>query len=145
MEIVLSVNNSENNKIQKDITTGETLSGTLRNESNVINPVILISAENPTNYNYCYIEEFKRYYYIKDFTSVRTGIWQLFLQCDVLMSFASEILACSAILNETTENKKNYYLNGRNWITNVKDKTNIITFDNGLLDTGEFILITAGG
>lgn len=145
MQIVLMVNNSENNKINKNLITGETLTGTLRNESDVINPNVLIAAENPTNYNYCYIEEFKRYYYIKDITSVRTGIWQLSLKSDPLKSFATQILACSGILDETETTGAQNYLDGRNWVALTKSKTDIINFSSGLNEDGEFILITAGG
>lgn len=139
------VNNSENNKINKSVISGETLTGTLKNESDVINPSVLIAAENPTDYNYCYIEEFKRYYYITDITSVRSGIWQLNLKSDPLMSFKTQILACSGILDETTNIGAQKYLNGRNWITLEKSKTDIVNFSSGLNDDGEFILITAGG
>ena len=72
MNLRLCVNNSEKNKINKSLTTGVTLSGTLRNESNVVNPSIVISIENPTIYNYAYIEDFKRYYFITDYISLRT-------------------------------------------------------------------------
>lgn len=145
MEIQLCINNSENNKIKKNITTGETLSGNLRNESNIISPSIIISTGNPSGYNYAYIPEWKRYYYITDITSVRTGIWQLQLKSDPLMSFAEQILACSGILDETTNTGKNNYLRGRNWVALEKSKTDIVTFPGGLNDNGEFILITAGG
>lgn len=145
MKIQLCINHSENNRIKKQITTGETLSGNLRNESNIVNPVILVSTSNPAGYNYAYIPEWKRYYYIKDITSVRTGIWKLQLQSDPLMSFSSQILVCSGILEETTNTGKSNYLRGRNWVALEKSKTDIVTFPAGLNDNGEFILITAGG
>ena len=145
MNLRLCINNSEKNKINKDLTAGVTLSGTLRNESNVVNPSIVINIENPTIYNYAYIEDFKRYYFITDYISLRTGIWQINLKSDVLMSFKDSILASTALINSTETTGKNNYLSGEQWITNVKNTTNIVNFPNGLLDTGEFILITAGG
>lgn len=145
MNLRLCINNSEKNKINKDLTAGVTLSGTLRNESNVVNPSIVINIENPTIYNYAYIEDFKRYYFITDYISLRTGIWQINLKSDVLMSFKDSILDSSALINSTETTGKNNYLSGEQWITNVKNTTNIVNFPNGLLDTGEFILITAGG
>lgn len=145
MNLRLCVNNSEKNKIGKNLTAGVTLSGTLRNESNVVNPSIVINIENPTIYNYAYIEDFKRYYFITDYISLRTGIWQINLKSDVLMSFKDSILASSVLINSTETTGKNNYLSCSNWVAKVKDKTEIKTFPNGLLDTGEFILITAGG
>ena len=99
MNFRLCVNNSEKNKINKSLTAGVTLSGTLRNESNVVTPSIIINIDNPTIYNYAYIEDFKRYYFITDYISLRTGIWQINLKSDVLMSFKDSILASNVLIN----------------------------------------------
>ena len=145
MNLRLCINNSEKNKINKSLTAGVTLSGTLRNESNVVNPSIVINIENPTIYNYAYIEDFKRYYFITDYVSLRTGIWQINLKSDVLMSFKDSILASSVLINSTETTGKNNYLSGSSWVSNCKAKTDILTFSQGLLDNGQYILITAGG
>ena len=145
MNIVLCDNKSEKNKINKSITPGVMLSGTLRNESNVVTPSIVINIDNPTIYNYAYIEDFKRYYFITDYISIRTGIWQLNLKSDVLMSFKDSILNSKSLINKTESVGKNNYLSGNNWVNNCKTKTDIISFSNGLLNDGQYILITAGG
>lgn len=145
MNLRLCINNSEKNKINKDLTAGVTLSGTLRNESNVVNPSIVINIDNPTIYNYAYIEDFKRYYFITDYISLRTGIWQINLKSDVLMSFKDSILASAVLINNTETTGKNNYLSGNNWVNSCKTKTDIISFSNGLLNEGQYILITAGG
>ena len=144
MDIRLCNNNSEKNRINKSITAGITLSGALRNSSNVVTPTIIINIENPTIYNYAYIPEFKRYYFITDYISVRTGIWQLNLKSDVLMSFKDSILASRVLVNKSESNGNNY-LSGSNWVSNCKAKTDIISFSGGLLNDGQYILITAGG
>lgn len=145
MDITLYKNNSEKNKIRKNLSNGHTLSGTLRNESNVVNPAIIINIDNPTVYNYVYIPMFGRYYFITDYVSMRTGIWQINLKSDVLMSFKDSILNSRALIQNTQSVGKSDYLNGSNWVTNCKTKTDIISFSNGLLNNGEYILITAGG
>ena len=145
MNLRLCINNSEKNKINKSLTAGVTLSGTLRNESNVVNPSIVINIENPTIYNYAYIEDFKRYYFITDYISLRTGIWQINLKSDVLMSFKDSILASNVLINNTETTGKNNYLSGASWVSNCKAKTDILTFSQGLLTEGQYILITAGG
>lgn len=144
MEIKLCTNNSEKNKISKDITECITLSGTLRNASNVVTPTIMLNIDNPTIYNYAYIGDFHRYYFITDYVSVRTGLWQLNLKSDVLMSFRDSILASRVLVNKS-ESSGSSYLSGENWVTSCKTKTDIISFSNGLLNDGQFILITAGG
>ena len=145
MNIQLCSNTSEKNKINKTITTGIMLSGSLRNESNVVNPSIIINIDNPTIYNYAYIPEFNRYYFITNYISLRTGMWQINLKSDVLMSFKDSILSSEVLINKTETIGKNNYLSGSNWVNNCKTKTDILTFPNGLLDDGKYILITAGG
>ena len=148
MEITLYTNESEKNKLEKTLDHPILLEGTLRDESSIINPIILISSEKediPYMYNYAYIPAFGRYYFITDIESVRTGIWRVSMHVDVLMSYKEQIKNLNVIINNSEETGANNYLSGEQWITNVKNTTNIVNFPNGLNDNGEFILITAGG
>ena len=145
MTITLYTNNDEKNKLNKTLSDGLTLTGTLRDECSIERPVILIDADNITEYNYFYIEEFDRYYFRTALTSVRNGLWRLEGKTDVLMSFKDAILASNVILRDSETTGANNYAAGNQWQTLVKTKTDIINFPSGLLDEGEFILITAGG
>lgn len=145
MNIILYVNNSEKNKIGKNLTNDFSLSGTLRDATNIINPVILLELNEIGNYNYCYIPNFNRYYFITDITVIRTGLFAISLMVDVLESFKTNIKNLSVILLNTQNVGTNNYLSSQVFRNNVKSKTDIINFPNGLNDSGEFILITAGG
>ena len=145
MKITLYTNNSEKNKLEKNLTNAKEFSGNLREESSIVNPSILIQTENPSSYNYAYIPEFKRYYFIIDAVSVRTNIWRLSLHTDVLMSFKDGIKNAPVILSDTESTGATNYIMGEQWKTNVKNATEIINFPKGLNTNGEFILITAGG
>ena len=137
---------SENNRVVKTLTDEKQLSGELRNQTSVLNPSIRIeSADNISTYNYAYISEFGRYYYITDIVSVRTNCWTVSLRCDVLMSYKDEIQGLNVILNNTQETGLSNYLASPNWVNLVKTKTYIKVFPSGLSEQGEFILITAGG
>lgn len=137
---------SENNRVVKVLTDEKQLSGELRNQTSVLNPSIRIeSADNIAGYNYCYISEFGRYYYIADIVSVNTKCWVVSLRCDVLMSYKDEIQGLNVILNNTQETGLSNYLASPNWVSLVKTKTDIKAFPSGLSEQGEFILITAGG
>ena len=145
MNIILYVNNSEKNKMGKTLTNDFSLSGTLRDATNIINPVILIEINEIGNYNYCYINNFNRYYFITDITVIRTGLFAISLTVDVLESFKSDIKNLSVILLNTQNVGSSNYLPSPVFRNNVKSKTDILNFPNGLNDSGEFILITAGG
>lgn len=145
MNITLYINNSEKNKIGKNLTNDFSLSGALRDATNIINPVILIELNEIGNYNYCYIPDFNRYYFITDITVIRTGLFAISLMVDVLESFKSDIKNLSVILLNTQNVGSSNYLPSPVFRNNVKSKTDILNFPNGLNDSGEFILITAGG
>lgn len=146
MDVRLCNNSSERNEINKSISGGEVFSCTLRAETSASDPVILLEYNgNLSGYNYCYISEFSRYYYITDITSVRNNLWAVKCHVDVLMSFKSAILSSVAILEESSVTGASNYLANDVWRALCKDKTSIISFSNGLNSSGEYILITAGG
>lgn len=145
MDITLCVNSSEKNKLGKSLSNLSIFSGSLKDETSVTNPVVMMEFENPTGFNYAYIPEFGRYYFIDDMVSVRTGLWKISMKVDVLESFKNSIRGVSVILSDSTNTGKEEYLPGKVWKTKVKELTDVINFPSGLSDNGYFILITAGG
>ena len=145
MQITLYKTSDENNKIDKTLSSGFSMTGSLRNESNVIRPSILIEIENPTNYNYMYIPEFGRYYFIKEMTSVRTNLWRLDCEVDVLKSYANEIKTLTVIIDKNKDySKTNQYLNDGSFVIENKNAIEIKNFTNGFNDESNYVLITAG-
>ena len=102
MNILLYKTTNANNDLNKTISDKVELVGALREASSIIAPSILIQS-NPIGYNYAYIPEFGRYYYIKNITAFRKGAYIVDLKCDVLMSFKEEILNMSGILSRLTD------------------------------------------
>lgn len=144
MDITLYVNNSEKNRINKSITGITTISGTLREPTDLTNPVIDVEINSMYHLNYAYIPYFNKFYFIEKITIARNGLYTLNLHTDVLMTYKNDILNCSGIINDTSNVGTNYISND-SYQRLCKDKTDIINFPNGLSSEGEFILITAGG
>lgn len=144
MTIALYKNESEKNKINKVLTSVASVTGVLRDGSSIINPEIVIEYNDPTGFNYCHIDSFNRYYFVNNIVVLSNKLIKLSLKVDVLESFKTSILSQNIIVDKST-NKVNNYLHDENLIVNVKTKTDIVNFPSGLLDNGEFILITAGG
>lgn len=144
MILIINLYNNESpaNKISKSITLITALSGELRGETNVVNPIVRVYATAFPAFNYARIPEFDRYYYLRDVRQVRTDIWELSLESDPLMSF--DLSDVAGVLVEGQSGGSDY-LEHRHFVRNVKTKTNILNFSNGLLENGEYILITAGG
>ena len=66
----------------------------LKENTSVLNPIIIIrfdSEENIALYNYCFITEFSRYYFIDDYVYTHNGVIELHCTCDVLASFKNQI------------------------------------------------------
>ena len=142
MIINLYNNESPINKISKQITLITSLEGALRNETDIVNPTFRIYSQSLPAFNYARVPAFGRYYYLQSVESVRADIWDIKLTSDALMSF--DLTDVSGILVEA-ENGGSDYLEHRHFVRNVKSKTDILPFASGLLDSGEYILITAGG
>lgn len=97
-DINLYKNSAEPNKVDKtaDLSTVGTISGVLRQECSLINPEIIIQYDKPPDFNYCYIANFGRYYYVENIVSMRQNLWRVRLRCDVLMTYKTQILNLNA-------------------------------------------------
>ena len=145
MEITLYKTIEENNKIDKTLSAPYNMSGSLRNESSVIRPSILVEIENPTKYNYMYIPDFGRYYFIKEMTSVRTNLWRLDCEVDVLKSYANEIKTLTVIIDKNKDySRTNQYLDDGSFIIENKNTIEIKNFSSGFNDEASYVLVTAG-
>ena len=141
-------NESPVEKIGKTLAAGAVITGcALKDNTSILNPVLRLKTGAPVyEYNYMYIEEFERYYFIDDIFSVNNNVWDISGHVDTLETYKGDILGNSAILENTENTGINMYLNDPDiFKVNCKHKTDIINFPSGLLDTGTFILITAGG
>lgn len=137
-------NLSDPDTLNKNVTKLLELSGTLRNECDVEEPIILIENNGMISANYCYIPSFGRWYYIENQTIVRNNLIRLTLKVDVLYTYRTQISALNVIINNSSDNNDNY-LSSELWVAKVKTSTDVLNFPDGFNDSGEFILITAGG
>lgn len=146
MEINLYVNNSEPERVIKSLTEVGTLTGSLRNESDVLNPYVIIEgAYFPSIANYAYIADFGRYYYVTEVSSIRNGYIGVSLASDPLMSFANEIKNLRAIIDrQSGAEHANMYLPDDVIVHDSREFYTVKTFSGGFNDSGEYILITAG-
>ena len=144
MQINFYKNSSEKNKIGKFLSSVLTLNGNLRDECSITSPSILVEATSLVDYNYCYIPEFKRYYFISDITSVRNNLWRVSLKVDVLESFKNDILNLSCIVDKQQNQSYSNNIDDGSYINRVDNFIEIANYQNGFNADGEFILLTAG-
>ena len=113
---------SPKNKIVKSLTSIGTFSCALKENTSVLNPVLIISTnENLYNSNYVEIPAFNRKYFITDIKSIGNNRWEVSAHVDVLNTYASEIKSNSAVIRRQ-ENVYNLYLNDPDILTYNYDR-----------------------
>ena len=145
MTIKLYNNLSDKIVVDKNITQiGNDISGTLREDCSVTDPIIKLEStvgSNITKCNYAYISEFGRYYYINNI--VCTGkLFELHMHVDVLMSYRGSIRTNSAVISRQEKNY-NLYLQDGVFKTYSQPHYEIKQFGSGFTDF-EFIFCVAG-
>lgn len=133
--------------------------GTLRAPSSIIDPVIVMHCDNSEGWrkelNYAYIPEFGRYYFITNIISVEgtkvsntypspTALWELHMHVDVLMTYASQIRAQTAIVSRQANNY-NLMLDDGSFMVYQDPivQTKYFSFDTPF-EYQEFVLMVAG-
>lgn len=109
--IELMNNQEELNKITKSPTLVRSLTGSLRNETDIVDPEIIIEFNGTlVDCNYMHIPELNRWYFITKIDSVRTNLWRVTGHCDVLKTYSEAILGTEAVIARQ-EFQWNLYLN----------------------------------
>lgn len=105
MTLTFYVNSSDPRALTKTLTSlGDIADCTMRDALNVRNPVFrVVSGALPTGFNYCYCDWTQRYYFVRDISAYRNGVYDITCACDVLQTFAQYIKAQTATVarNET--------------------------------------------
>ena len=141
--ITLMNNRDELNKITKSPITVMTITGTMREETDIVDPEINVEyAGTLTNVNYMYIPELHRYYFITKIESVRTNIWRIYAHCDVLKTYAEGILGTEAVVARS-ESSYNLYLNDAMFKVYSNPRLQCANFPNKF--TGESYVLVMNG
>ena len=111
LTVNLYKNTSPVEKIGKTLTDEKTISDVLlKQNTSILRPVLIINSANDIfEYDYMYISTFGRYYFIDDIRSAHNNIWEISAHVDVLDTYATAILANTAVLKRQ-EKKYNLYL-----------------------------------
>lgn len=143
-DIVLMRNNSEKNRLTKDMETIMTVSGFLREGTSIIDPVIKIECDisDVVGCNYLSIPIFGRKYFVNDIRSIRNRLFEFSCHVDVLSTYADAIRENTGIIKRQ-ENEWNLYLNDGTF--KVYQNPIVLTraFPSGFT-TQEFVLAVAG-
>jgi len=150
MVIYLYKTTSEKNAISK---TWSTASGDIKTyslsyavgEMDLLNPDIMISDTNLEVFNYAYIPDLNRYYFIKP-TITATGYYKLNAHCDVLMSHAVQLRKEVGILARSSD-VYNTFLTDQIYNSLVYRRVQTLLFSSTPFSTsgnGYYLTVTGG-
>lgn len=87
MNIILYSISAKKNQLSKTLPAGTTLTGTLRTPVSLTDPEILIESSSVPSYNYAYISDFGRYFFIESVICEQLNLFRLRMHVDVLMTY----------------------------------------------------------
>ena len=138
----------DSRKVDKTLTAVSTYSNAvIVGDMSIHTPTISLQLDSFTdviNFNYIYIPELRRYYYVVDSTIREDGFVQLKCKVDVLMSFKADILASTQYIDRQ-QNKCTYQL--PDGMYNIKSNRNLTikNFGNVIIEpNANFLLQTSG-
>lgn len=146
MNCTLQHNNSEPNKAKKKLDILSDVEITLKDPTEIVNPVLVlsdISVSNFNNCNYITIDDLKRSYFVTNKKRISRHIIEISCHCDVLSSFIDSIKDCYGIV-ERNERKYNLYLDDGQFKTYSNPTITTHLFPHGFSEH-EFVLAVAGG
>lgn len=145
MEVQFYYNQSDFRQINKVLIAGQIFDGQARDETDVINPVVLFDTDEILHYNYAYIPQFQRYYTITGKNAQRQGLFEVTFDVDVLMSFRQDIFNLSAVVDKQSMRKNgDEYIDDASLVADNIEFTQVLNFPDGFNENPEFVLITAG-
>ena len=119
-----------------------------KNPVSLYDPVIILQTDQDLSaFNYATITEWGRSYFLDphNIEVIAENRYSIKLQCDSLSTFADQIIGIPCIIDRTENVGGSPYIRSEAHVVNCKHKTDIINFPSGFNDSGEWILITAGG
>ena len=111
MDITLMYTESPNNMLVKEYSVIDGFSGTMRASLSALRPVIDVEISNTLgvmNANYAYIQQFDKFYFIRNKTNVVNNVWRFELEEDVLMTYHVDILNTNGVVERQKDNYDMY-------------------------------------
>lgn len=135
---------SPNNKIGKTLTDESSYDCKFKKDStcDVLNPVVYIYSENYIDFNFAYIEQFHRYYFVNNVVIFPNNIYKLELSVDVLDSYKDSILSSNVVVTQNTNSNSDFNSDFKNLETM---EHTIVYSDTTIEYTKNIILVTLGG
>ena len=143
MTVIFYKYDSIKNKINKTLSNGLTINDVvIQNDFDITDFELLIKNTNfNSEYNYCYIQDLGRYYFIENVERMNGTIYKIRLLVDVLKSFSTQIEKINAIITKS-ENPDNNFVNCE---VSENYTNEVINLTDNFNHSGNLILVTSLG
>ena len=143
MTVIFYKYNDIKNKINKTLENGLSVNNVvIQNDFDITAFELLIKDTNfNSEYNYCYIQDLERYYFIESVERMNGSIYKIRLSVDVLKSFSTQIENIQAIIVKS-ENPDDNFVDcekSENYTSEV------IALTDNFNHSGNLILVTSLG
>ena len=143
MTVIFYKYNGIKNKINKTLSNGLTINDVImHNDFDITAFELLIKDTNfNSEYNYCYIQDLGRYYFIENVEKMNGTIYKIRLTVDVLKSFSTQIENINAVITKS-ENPDDNFVDcekSENYTSEV------INLTDNFNHSGNLILVTSLG
>ena len=143
MTVIFYKYNDIKNKINKTLSGGLTVNDVIiQNDFDITDFYLLIKNTTfSSEYNYCYIQDLGRYYFIESVEKMNGTIYKIRLTVDVLKSFSTQIENINAVITKS-ENPDDNFVDcekSENYTSEV------INLTDNFNHSGNLILVTSLG
>lgn len=141
MQMILYHTDDQANVINKNLLKLRTVNIIFREMIDEKSPVLLVHDSTIANANYCYLESFKRYYFIDTIHRFNAHLLQVRLTSDLLMTYKDKIVSQDLLITATS--KPSYY--STSLPIQATTTKRIAKSDTTLSNDSSIILTTIGG
>lgn len=141
MELIFYNYNGSMNRLNKTLPDGISVVGNFNIDYDKINPTIKLSYSNDFNFNYCYIPDFKKYYFVSNTSINRNGFIICNLIEDCITTYKDDILKASGTV---TRSFNSPYMQGSNIPVTSKTSLKEYTFNDVFNHDGIYVIISNG-
>ena len=135
-------NSSDNNVLNKSISSTTSATVVFKEDVDLIEPIIIL--QNNSNVQISnYMQMLGRYYYITSIECMPGNLLRVKAKVDVLMSYKDQIRSNSAIITRNTNNVNTYIPDNKMKITSYTT-VNTIKSSAGFSNTLKYYLLTVG-
>lgn len=137
--------NGHPNTVNKQLGEFTAIEGDLRQTFDVLRPTVTLRKQPRPTFNYCYIPDLGRYYFVDRVSFEGNNAYELVLRVDVLKTYETQILAATGRTSEA--DNPNPYISNRETVFDRQPNFEKVPFaKTGLLnENGGIIMVTLKG